>query len=250
VNSSEIFVNLTDTYTRQARLYPALLAGAPLVALAVGVYGLPLEPSAGLIALLASLGVIYLLTSIARELGKRVEDVLYASWGGKPSTQLLRHRDSTLDSVTKARYHAFLANKLNVPFPTASDELADPGAADATYASAARWLLDQTRNTKTFPLLFKELIAYGFRRNSLGLKPIAIFIALLSLLWLFSATGVLTLGGFNGKAFMVLPMPAHLVGGIDLVLLVVWVCFVTRRTVRTAAFTYGDLLLRACDILK
>jgi branched-subunit amino acid ABC-type transport system permease component len=250
VSSSELFANLTDTYARQARLYPALLAGAPLVAIAVGVYGQRLEPKAGLITLLASFGVIYLLTNVARELGKRIEEVLYASWGGKPTTQLLRHRDSTLDSVTKARYHVFLSTKLNVRFPTTSEEQADPGAADATYASAARWLLDQTRDTKTFPLLFKELIAYGFRRNCLGLKSIAIFIALLSLLWLLGATGVLTLSGFDGRAFAIVPMPARVVGGIDLVFLGIWVCFVSRQTVRTSAFMYADLLLRACDILK
>jgi hypothetical protein len=153
---------------RQARLYPAFLAGAPLVAIAIGVYGVPLEPKAGLITLLASFGVIYLLASIAREHGKRIEEALYVAWGGKPTTQLLRHCDSTLDSVTKARYHAFLASKLNLRFPTASEELADPRAADATYESAARWLLDQTRDTKTFPLLFKELIAYGFRGGLKG----------------------------------------------------------------------------------
>jgi hypothetical protein len=94
-------LKLTDQYDRQARLYPALLAGATLVTIAVGVYGLPLEPKAGLIGLLASCGVVFLLTTIARELGK-----------------------------------------LNIPFPTAPEELTNPPAADAIYASAARWLLD------------------------------------------------------------------------------------------------------------
>jgi len=250
VSSSELFVKLTDRYERQARLYPALLAGAPLVAIAIGLYGLPLEPKAGLIGLLASCGVIYLLTTIARELGKRLENDLFDSWGGKPTTQLLRHRNSTLDNLTKARYHAFLANKLNVRLPTAAEELTDPVAADAIYASVARWLLDQTRDTKTYPLLFKELIAYGFRRNCLGLRPIAIFIAVLSLVWLLGATDVLTLAGFNEKALETLPMPARVVGGINLVLLFVWVLFISRQTVRTAAFMYADLLLRACDTLK
>ncbi|MDB6012228.1 MAG: hypothetical protein JWL65_4478 [Gammaproteobacteria bacterium] len=71
-------LKLTDQYDRQARLYPALLAGATLVTIAVGVYGLPLEPKAGLIGLLASCGVVFRLTTIARELGKRLEDELFA----------------------------------------------------------------------------------------------------------------------------------------------------------------------------
>ena len=43
MSSSDFFVKLTDKYERQARLYPALLAGAPLLAVAIGIYGIPLE---------------------------------------------------------------------------------------------------------------------------------------------------------------------------------------------------------------
>ena len=250
MSSSELFDKLTDRYERKARLYPALLAGATLIVIAIGLYGLPFEPKAGLIGLLASCGVIYLLATIAREFGKRMENDLFDSWGGKPTTQLLRHRDSTLDNPTKARYHAFLSKRLNVPFPTALEELTDPVAADDIYASAARWLLDRTRDTSAFPLLFEELIAYGFRRNCLGLKPMAIFIALLSFAWILCATDVLTLSGFSGEALATLPMSARVVGAVNLGLLFVWVFFITRRTVRTAAFMYADLLLRACDTLK
>jgi hypothetical protein len=250
VSSSDLLLKLNDKYERQARLYPALLAGAPLMAVAIGVYGVSLELKSGLVTLLATFGVIYLLTTIARELGKRLEDNLHSSWGGKATTQILRHRNDVLDHITKVRYHAFLANKLNVPFPTATQELADPVAADAIYTSGARWLLDQTRDTKAFPLLFKELIAYGFRRNCLGLKPIAIFIALLALLWLLGATDVLSLSGFNKQALVALSMPARVVAIVDLVLLAIWILFITWRTVRTSAFMYADLLVRACDILK
>jgi hypothetical protein len=250
MSSSDLFVKLTDKYERQARLYPALLAGAPVLVVAIGIYGIPLEPESGLIGLLATFGIIYLLTTIARELGKRIEDQLHASWGGKPTTQLLRHRDVTLDHVTKTRYHALLATKLGVLFPTPADEIANATAADATYASGATWLLDQTRDTNRFPLLFKELITYGFRRNCLGLKPIAIVIALLSLLWILGATDVITTAGFNADALSVLPMRARVVAAINAVLLIVWIFFISKRTVRTAAFMYADLLLRACDALK
>lgn len=250
MSSTDFFVKLTDKYERQARLYPGLLAGAPLLVVAIGIYGIPLELESGLIGLLASFGIIYLLTTIARELGKRIEDELYASWGGKPTTQLLRHRDATLDNVTKARYHAFLATKLGVPFPTPADEAANVTAADATYTSCARWLLDQTRDRSRFPLLFKELIAYGFRRNCLGLKPIAIVIALLSLLWILGATDVVTTAGFNADAFAMLPIRVRVAGAINAVFLIVWIFFISKRTVRTAAFMYADLLLRACDALK
>lgn len=250
MSSSDLLIKLTDKYERQARLYPALLAGAPLLVIAIGIYGVPLELKSGLVALLASFGVVYLLTTISRELGKRLENDLHREWGGKPTTQIQRHRDDTLDGVTKARYHAFLASKLNVAFPTPAGELSDPVSADAVYASGARWLLDQTRDTTRFPLLFKELIAYGFRRNCLGVKPIAIFIGFLSLLWLLGATDILTLSGFNPNALATASLPARVVAMIDLTFLAVWIFFFTKRTVRATAFMYADLLVRACDVLK
>jgi hypothetical protein len=38
-------------------------------------------------------------------------------------------------------------------------------------------LRELTRDTKRFPVLFEENVDYGFRRNSLGIRPIALGIA-------------------------------------------------------------------------
>lgn len=250
MSSTDLLMKLFDRYERQARLYPAFLASAPLLAIGIGVYGVAFEPKAGLVALLATSGIVYLLATISRELGKRMENELFASWGGKPTTQILRHRDETIDGVTKARYHSFLAKKIRTPFPTPEGEFADPAAADAVYASGARWLLDQTRDTASFPLLFKELISYGFRRNCLGLKPIAIAVSVLSLIWLLFAHDVISSTGFDMNLLATLPMQARVVGLVNLALLFVWIFIISRRTVRTAAFMYADLLIRSCDTLK
>ena len=67
MSSTDLFIKMMDRYERQARLYPALLAGAPLLAIAIGIYGVPLEPKGGLIALLASFGIVYLLATISRD---------------------------------------------------------------------------------------------------------------------------------------------------------------------------------------
>ena len=165
---------ITDPYERKARLYPACLASIPVLALALGQYGLVLKLGASMIGLLSTLGILYLASSIVRESGKRLEDSLFAEWGGKPTTLILRHLNETIDPVTKARYHAFLSEQINTRFPSKMDEEADPDAADATYQSAAKWLLDQTRDREKFALLFQENIAFGFRRNCLGIKPFAV----------------------------------------------------------------------------
>jgi hypothetical protein len=250
MGSLSILERLADPYERPARLYPALLAIAPVFAVLVGLYGVPLEIKSGLISLAAGFGLFYLLASIARELGKRRENGLFVAWGGKPTTQMLRHRDTTIDPVTKARYHSFLGKRLGVAFPTGERELGDPGAADEVYASGARWLLDRTRDTHKFPLLFKENVAYGFRRNCLGLKPLAVVIACGSILWVLLALNVVTARGIHAEGLLALPASARATIAVSVVLLIVWVLFVTKRTVRTAAFMYADLLLRACDVLN
>lgn len=229
MSTAELFARFTDTYERPARLYPALLAGAPLVAIAAGIYGVTLELKSGAFTAIVSIGVVYLLSTIARELGKRLEDTLYASWGGKPTTQLLRHRDRTLENVTKARYHAFLSSKVSITFPTPQQELDDPVTADDTYASAARWLLDRTRDRKRFPLLFKELVAYGFRRNCLGLRPIAIVISFAAFGWILMASGVITYAGFDKSAITALPTATRLVALVNFAFLLIWIFFFTDR---------------------
>ena len=246
---SSVLSQITDRYSRQARLYPALLTGAPLLAVGIGVYGVPLELKAGLLTMLGSLGVLYLLMTISRELGKRKEGKLFQEWGGKPTTQVLRHRDQVVDPITKIRYHRFLARKLHLQFPTAADELHDPNSAEHKYVSGAKWLLDHTRDTKTFHLLFDELVAYGFRRNSLGLKPYAIAIDLVALGWLMHASGVAGAGGVTVDKLAHVTIAEYLVGTFILVWLLIWVLFITKSTVRSSAFMYAELLVRACDVL-
>ena len=120
---------------RQARLYPALLRLLPLLALVALLYWPNVLALRGAVTLAVSCGGLFLMTNICREAGKRLEDKLYQEWGGKPTTQLLRHRDTIIDSVTKRRYHAFLAAKICATFPDAKQEKSDPAKADEVYES-------------------------------------------------------------------------------------------------------------------
>lgn len=245
----ELLTKIADTYERKARLYPALLALIPVLALAIGVYGFALKIEGALIGLLATFGIFYLVASIAREMGKRLEESLFNEWGGKPSTQILRHRDPTIDSVTKTRYHSFLGKHIGIAFPSPEEEIANPSAADETYVSGVRWLLDKTRDTKTFNLLFQENIAFGFRRNCLGIKPISIAIALGVCVWTLAMCGVITLSGISTPALQTLSAGALGTLGTSLLMVLVWVLFFTRTTVKTSAFAYAEFLVRACDVL-
>ncbi len=250
----DIVSKVTDPYDRQARLYPALLCLLPLLALIALLYAPDVSALTGVVTLAVSCGGLFLMTNICREVGKRLEERLFLEWGGKPTTQLLRHRDGVIDSVSKRRYHAFLAARISTLFPDAEQERLDPSKADEAYQSGARWLLDHTRPDmgKQFDLLFRDNIAFGFRRNALGVRPLAIAIALGCLVWalakehvLFSAPG----GIFDWAALAQLPPPATASLAVSGVMLLVWVFFFTKTSLRTSAFTFAQTLLRTCDTL-
>lgn len=250
----DIVAKATDPYDRQARLYPALLCLLPLLAVVVLLYAPNVSALTGVVTLAVSCGGLFLMTNICREMGKRLENRLYREWGGKPTTQLLRYRDGSIDSVTKRRYHAFLAAKINATFPDAEQEKSDPAKADEAYQSGARWLLDHTRpeDGKKFDLLFRENVTYGFRRNALGAKPLGIAIAIGCLLWVlgkdhvfFSASGKTLDWSMFGQL-----TPAAIASlAASGAMLLVWFFFFTKSSLRTAAFTYAEMLLRTCDTL-
>jgi hypothetical protein len=118
----------------------------------------------------------------------------------------------------------------------------DPAKADEVYQSGVRWLLDQTRpdDGKKFDLLFRDNIAYGFRRNALGTRPLGVFIAIGCLAWALAKEHVLF--GAGGKTVDwsklggILPEPIASLAVSGLMLLI-WVLFVTKTRLRTSAFS-------------
>jgi hypothetical protein len=184
-----------------------------------------------------------------------VQEVLTRDRGGKLTTQLLRHRHGIIDSVAKRRYHTFLAAKIDAPFPDAEQEKSDPAKADEAYQSGARWLLDHTRpdGGKKFDLLFRDNVTYGFRRNALGARPLGIVIAIGCLLWVLAKEHVLFGAGGRIVDWSVLgrfSSPAIASLAVSGVMLLVWVFFFTKTSLRTCAFSFAETLLRTCDTLQ
>jgi hypothetical protein len=250
----DLAAKVTDPYERPARLYPALLAVLPLLALVTLLYAPKAAALTGAVTLGVSCGGLYLATNLCRELGKRLEGRLYQEWGGKPTTQLLRHRDKTIDAVTKRRYHSFLSAKVNDAFPDKEQERTDPDYADEVYESGVRWLLSHTRpeEGKKFDLVFRENVAYGFRRNALGMKPIGLGVSICTFIWVLAREGVLfspVHSHFDLTALGRMQESAVASLAVSAVMIVAWMLFFTKASARTAAFTYAEALLRACDVL-
>lgn len=163
-----------DAYSTRARLFPAVLAGAPALALAAACVTWAHLAVSSVIATIAIAVLLFVLADVARRRGRAIEPMIEDKLGGRPSA--LRHRDQTLDTHSKQRYLAFLAEKLGTTAPAAEDEAKDPKAAEEFYNRASAWLREHTRDTKKFHILFEENITYGFRRNLYGLKWVGLFL--------------------------------------------------------------------------
>ncbi len=127
----------------------------------------------------------FVLAQVARDAGKAIEGPLWASWGGPPTMQMLRHRDQTIAAGSKALLHRQLTALTIVDhLPTQTEEEADPDGADEIYRTCSDWLRRKALELKAkapFDVVHSENIAYGFRRNLLGIRRHGLLILIASL---------------------------------------------------------------------
>lgn len=239
-------IQFLDPYSRQARLYPALIVICPIALLILVWFPALWTTFGAIVSVASSFGLVLLLAQIARDRGKTREGELYKSWGGKPSVALLRYADQRIDEQTKDRYRAFLKAKLpQLALPTRDEEQARPAEADRAYESVTAWLLTQTRDTKTFSILFRENVSFGFRRNLWGLKSIGIAVAAIA--------GSASLAVILYRYWVEQRTPSPEIAIVTIavwVLVLIWVALITPSWVRVPADAYGMQLLAACDTLS
>lgn len=235
--------SILDPYDRKARLYPALLVMLVPVVASTLVAPVLSSQLAGLASLAIALGGLILLCSLGREWGKRKEQKLFENWGGAPTTLMLLRTTSQLDQLTLDRYRKVI--EFQVPglhFPDSTSEASDPTKAAAICESAVKWLREATRDTKKFALVFAENTNYGFRRNLLGVKPLALVVCALTLAATVLHAWVSTAG--NLSAFTPQSWIAVVAACIGLV---VWGIVISADFVKTTAFAYATALLATCD---
>ncbi|HUN73560.1 MAG TPA: hypothetical protein VMU40_03495 [Steroidobacteraceae bacterium] len=240
-----------NRYSMVARYYPALLAIAPLIwssaVLMPDLFSHYRKWTGSIIVLSATL---YLIGSLARSRGKFIEKRLIQRWGGWPTTIVLRHRNSVVDPVTKARYHRSLAAISGIQsLPAPMEEAADPTMADDLYRSATKRLIELRRG-RAFRMLEDENASYGFRRNLLGLKWTAVCIALVAA----GATAIVWWGSFSRPSELTTLVQALGAGApfpalfcVDLIYAATIIFAVTHRFVEQAAYEYAAALFRTLD---
>lgn len=243
-----IFHKLLDPYDVRARLFPGLLVLLPAILHLALLHGTKSPLVVGLSSVLLTCGGPYLLSSLVRTWGQRAQDRLFRRWGAQPSTLLLRHSDVTLAAPTKQRYRDLATARLGVAMPTASEERKDPAAADLAYAAAADVLRPRTNDHKAFPLLFKELVAYGFNRNAHGSRWVGLGVAVSTIIATLWHAGAMSLQSPHWHISAI--DNAHIVVLVSAsAMAVLWCGHFTAETVRLAGVSYAKRLWEALEQL-
>src|ERR1700730_18752231 len=96
-------IPLLDEYNRRARLVPGLffVLPVPVVIVALGLRQNPVV--AVLVSLIPVMGGPVALADYVRQRGLKVQEALYAAWGGSPTTAALRYRGNASQVDERAR---------------------------------------------------------------------------------------------------------------------------------------------------
>ena len=239
------FFKFLDAYTLRARLFPAVLAAAPALAAFALLISWEKIALSNMISTGALLVLLFALADFARKQGLRIEPGIYDEMGGKPSITIFRRGDPKINEQAKDQYRQFIGEKINRSVPSMQDEEADQSAADSFYEQAGTWLRASTRDAKNFPILWNELVSYGFRRNLLGLKwpalAINIIVVLICAFVLWRRASLDMSDDLVMRTVVVLVIAAMHASYIALV--------VTREGVKQAADRYGRELILSCQTL-
>jgi hypothetical protein len=163
-------VDLFDQYEIRARMAPTAAVFSPLFfaffCVVLGVTG-SWPASLGALAAVA-LVLTYVLSSVPRQLGKRIEPGLWETWGGPPTTRRMRWRDGTLDDGTKRRLRERAEGVSGVNLSSEEEEERDPDEADERVSRAFEQVRAAVRKEDPEGVWAKHNAEYGLYRNLLG----------------------------------------------------------------------------------
>jgi len=231
-----------DTYNLKARVFPAIIAGLPTLTLLFIIIPWDHLGISQAIATAMSLILVYAFSDWARHLGKNIQQNL-----GSGETPEQWHRSNTdVPEAYKKGFRKFIAEHLEQKAPSAAEEQKNPNKANDFYRAANAWLRERTRDTAKFSMLFNENVTYGFRRNLLGLKPVAVISNFLVLIFCISTLY------FRPAYFDTLPrLDEKLTIAITAVVFhtTYMIIAVNKKSVWDASRAYGRQLILSCGAL-
>jgi hypothetical protein len=176
-----------DPYEIRARMAPAAIISLPL---AISIMTIASVISDKLTELILGSGFVlvvfvYALSFLVRYFGRKIEDDLWDSWGGAPSTRLNRWRDLTFRDDLKQQLHDAVGNHCGIKLSSREEERNNPQKADEQIVQAFLQVKAMVRQDDPEGIWTKHNAEYGFHRNLLGSRS----------LWLaFSIIGIAACG--------------------------------------------------------
>jgi len=232
-------MNLFDKYFLTARVFPILIFIAPFVAIAYFVFGFMPDYKLALSSVLM-IALVYLIALYNREWGKILESRLFTKWGGKPTSILLRDSDDTIINTEKENIKLTLSEYTGYTIPSLEEENNSTEKTDEIYELYCKYLRNETRDKNKFPVIFDELINYGFTRNLLVLKKLAIILLLI----------IASLLVFYAYSKNWIPYTGIYISiGVVLVSILGWIS-ISESRLKKYAFRYARILLDSTKHIK
>ncbi len=230
-----------DSHSRWTRLAPVLFVSFPVGLVIISWYPFEPEKWGVFLSVATAAGVAVFLTQLGHDQGETKEKELIRRWGDRPTTTCLSHHSSPLNALTIKRYHAKLRRlRRDLKIPSAEEETGNPQGARQIYESATDFLLERTRDERSFPLLAAERLNYGFRRNLWAMKPAGLSIAAISAILCFIRVAY---------QWEEPDAVAMLSAFVCLVLVILWAIRITPSWVRIAANAFARRLVATLDVL-
>ncbi|WP_157876667.1 hypothetical protein [Streptomyces graminilatus] len=234
-----------DDYERRARLAPGLLALLP-VSVALAVLGLSKAPVVvSVLTALSLAGGPVVLAELVRHQGRKVQEVLWASWGGSPTIQKLRLRQDGQNSLQRETWRKAVSFVTGIELPSVRSERANPVKADETIEVAVGQIRSLTRDEVKFPLVRAENRSYGFHRNLYGIRWTGRITGLLVVLGVLMY--IVWLANVDHQSALTLVNTLALLSTVAC--LVIWCVLPSPARMQNAAERYAYELLQAAVVL-
>jgi hypothetical protein len=158
-----------DYYELRARLIPAVILLLPVFVVTAGAAGTDiLAPSSAVLSGVFLLAVVYVVGQVVGVLGRRMQDSLFARWGGPPAVLFMRRGNRKLGMTQRCMLEQATEKVLGRRLPTSEQERTDPQSADNRIDSVFNDVRAYLHGNNVPGPWRAHLAEYGMARNVLG----------------------------------------------------------------------------------
>lgn len=168
-----------DSYDLKARFAPGMIVTLSFLITFWTCFQTEAKAISGPLGGITSIVVWYLLATCVRYCGKRIENKLWKTWGGAPSTVIVLWGDKTLGDGLKAKYHETVERVIGLPMPNKDQEKSNPQESADLIGQAFQRVKGILRQYDKGGLWSVANTEYGFARNLYGSRLIWLLISIL-----------------------------------------------------------------------